>query len=215
MTEQAWLASNDSWEMLHFLSGNASVRKRRLFACARCRAFWDHVTDERSRQAVEVAERFADHRATNAEFEAAVAAVWGAPSISEVGGRVAASALMWDGDGESAWDTAFDQGGTEAERDALYAVADGVGELLRDVFGNPFRPISLNPAWRTPIVVHLAQAAYDERELPSGWLDAARLAVLADALESTGCADEILYHLRGPGPHLRGCWALDLLLGNQ
>ena len=62
----------------------------------------------------------------------------------------------------------------------------------------------------------LAQAAYDQRELPSGTLDTARFVVLADGLEEVGCADaDILGHLRGPGPHVRGCWALDLLLGKQ
>ena len=67
-----------------------------------------------------------------------------------------------------------------------------------------------------PQVVGLAQAAYDQRELPAGTLDPARLAVLADALEEAGCTDQtILYHLRGPGPHVGGCWAVDLLLGKE
>jgi hypothetical protein len=49
--------------------------------------------------------------------------------------------------------------------------------------------------------------------IPEGRLDNARLAVLADALEDVGCTDqEILQHLRAPGVHVRGCWALDLLL---
>jgi hypothetical protein len=62
-------------------------------------------------------------------------------------------------------------------------------------------------------VVSLAQAAYDERDLPSGHLDPGRLAVLADALEDAGGSDpDILGHLRGPGPHTRGCWVLDALL---
>jgi hypothetical protein len=48
------------------------------------------------------------------------------------------------------------------------------------------------------------------------WSDPQRLAVLADALEEAGCNDaEILTHLRSPGPHVRGCWALDLILGKQ
>ena len=85
--------------------------------------------------------------------------------------------------------------------------------LLRDIFGNPFRTISLTPDWRTPTVTSLATAAYDERILPSGELDPARLAVLSDALEAAGCDDsDILGHLRGPGPHVRGCWVIDLLL---
>jgi len=88
--------------------------------------------------------------------------------------------------------------------------------LLREVFGNPFRPATISPAWRTPQVVALAQAASEERELPAGTLDQARLAVLADALEEAGCDQaDLLAHLRGPGPHVRGCWAVDLLLGKQ
>ncbi len=60
----------------------------------------------------------------------------------------------------------------------------------------------------------IAKAAYDQRQMPSGALDRFRLGVLADALEDAGCTDaELLGHLRGPGPHVRGCWALDLVLG--
>ena len=96
------------------------------------------------------------------------------------------------------------------------------GWLLRDLFGNPFRPVSLNPAWRTPDVVAIAQAAYDERIAPDpanpGWLtiDPTRLAILADALLDAGCEDEvILSHCRSERPHVRGCWLIDLLLGKE
>lgn len=62
----------------------------------------------------------------------------------------------------------------------------------------------------------LASLAYEHPVLPSGHLDSARLAVLSDALEEAGCDDaEILSHLRSPGPHVRGCWALDLVLGKE
>ena len=78
------------------------------------------------------------------------------------------------------------------------------------------RPVTLNPAWLTPTVVQLAQAVYEERQLPEGTLDPAHLAVLADALEEAGCTDEaILTHLRGPGPHVRGCHVIDLILGRS
>jgi hypothetical protein len=89
--------------------------------------------------------------------------------------------------------------------------------LLRDIFGLiPFRPLTLSPAWQTPTVLSLAQAAYENRILPGGTLDAERLAVLADALEEAGCSDaEILGHLRGDGPHWRGCWVVDLVMGRS
>ena len=71
-------------------------------------------------------------------------------------------------------------------------------------------------AWNDAVVVRLAQSAYEERHLPAGTLDNGRLAVLADALEEAGCTDaDILDHLRGPGPHVRGCWPVDLCLGKS
>jgi hypothetical protein len=91
--------------------------------------------------------------------------------------------------------------------------------LLRCIFVNPFRPVTISPAvltWNDAVVVRLAQAAYEERHLPAGTLDNSRLAVLADALEEAGCTSEdILDHLRGPGTHVRGCWPVDLCLGKS
>jgi hypothetical protein len=89
--------------------------------------------------------------------------------------------------------------------------------LLHDLFGFLlFRPVSLDSAWRTPAVLSLSEAAYEERTLPAGTLDPDRLAVLADALEDAGCTDEqILVHLREPSPHVRGCWVVDAILGKD
>src|SRR5262249_50038156 len=112
-----------------------------------------------------------------------------------------------------------------AARAAQDALGSAGGECaaqavrLHDILGNPFRPSTISPAvltWNDGLVVRLAQAAYDERNLPAGTLDNGRLAVLADALEESGCTDaELLGHLRGPGPHVRGCYALDLMLGKS
>jgi hypothetical protein len=89
-------------------------------------------------------------------------------------------------------------------------------DLLRDILGNHFRPPSIAPDWLTPTVTGLAAVAYEERFLPSGELDNVRLAVLADALEEAGCADpDLLGHLRALGPHVRGCWVVDLILGKE
>src|SRR5262249_12049068 len=88
--------------------------------------------------------------------------------------------------------------------------------LLRDIFGNPFKPVVLGEEWVTPTITRLAQAAYDARLLPEGALDPSHLAVLGDALEEAGCADAALPGpLRGPGPHARGCFALEAVLGKS
>jgi hypothetical protein len=89
--------------------------------------------------------------------------------------------------------------------------------LLRDLFASPFRPPVIDSVWLSGndgTVAKLAQAIYQERSLPAGTLDPARLAVLSDALEDAGCGEQaILDHLRSPGPHVRGCWVVDSLLG--
>jgi len=93
--------------------------------------------------------------------------------------------------------------------------AGGKGEksvqaaLLRDIFGNPFRTVAFDPTTRTEAVVGLARGMYESR-------DFAPMPVLADALEDAGCADaDILAHCRGDGPHVRGCWVVDLVLGKS
>src|SRR5262249_28129998 len=81
--------------------------------------------------------------------------------------------------------------------------------LLRDLFGNPFRPVTADLGWLTPAVITLAQGIYDERAFD-------RLPILADALEEAGCRDpDMLPHCRQPGEHVRGCWAIDLILGKE
>jgi hypothetical protein len=91
--------------------------------------------------------------------------------------------------------------------------------LLRCVFGNPFRPVAVDPpwlSWQGGTVFRLALAAYNERHLPTGTLEPTRLAILADALEEAGCdLTELLGHLRSTGPHVRGCRVVDLVLGKS
>jgi hypothetical protein len=82
-----------------------------------------------------------------------------------------------------------------------------MARVLRCIFGNPFRPATLDPAWRTSTAVAIAQGIYDERAFD-------RLPILADALEDAGCDNnDILNHCRDTGPHARGCWVVDLVLG--
>jgi len=82
-------------------------------------------------------------------------------------------------------------------------------DIIRCVFGNPFRPVIFDPAWRTTTAVQLARGMYDSRDFSA-------IPILADALQDAGCESApILDHCRGPGPHVRGCWAVDPVLGKE
>jgi hypothetical protein len=86
--------------------------------------------------------------------------------------------------------------------------ADAVA-IIRDIFGNPFRPVTFSPDWRTSTAVALAKGMYESRDFSA-------MPILADALQDAGCdSDAILDHCRGPGPHVRGCWVVDLVLGKS
>jgi hypothetical protein len=217
MTETEWLNSTDPSAMLAFLEagGTTSDRRYRLFACACCRRIWDLLTDEESRKAVEVAEGYAEGLADDARLESAwKAAAYAADHADE-------------SDAPSSACNATDSDPWGAARHASFCAAqaaavDTTGErslqcdLLRDIIGNPLRPLpSLDgaPDWNDGLIVRLAEAAHDNRHLPSGHLEPARLAVLADALEEAGADPELTDHLRGAGPHVRGCFVVDLLLG--
>jgi hypothetical protein len=229
--------------MLHHLREGASDRKLMLFSAACLRRIWHGLLDERANMLVEATERFVDGRATGEEatqaYEAfrdawenddltvdfgpdpaavacvfragADAAIYVAGEAADFVGGTAAEALIppTSGDRQAAR--------MEARESAERAERAEQAALLRDIFGPlPFPPVPLAPSvlkWSDGLIGKLGQAAYDDRNLPAGTLDTARLAVLADALEEAGSEDaELLGHLRGQGPHVRGCWVLDLLL---
>jgi hypothetical protein len=224
VTEAEWDACTQPEKLLDFLHGRGGNRKRRLFAAAVCRRVWHLLTDERGRRAVEVTERYADGLAGPEELEAAFAAAdqalhtpredegplppWNAlhaarfaahPKVRVVADRVAHVAARLAGASTGGYDLV-----SYAVEQAHQCV------ILRDIFGSPFRPARVDSAWLAwegGTVPRLAAAVYGERGFD-------RLPILADTLEEAGCADpNILGHLRGPGPHVRGCWVLDLLLG--
>jgi hypothetical protein len=211
-------------------------RKLRLLAAARCRRLWPLLHDERSRAAITTAEEYADARIDSSALvkargaaDTVVAALLGQYTASadaaRAAARVAADAphavrTEWFdrprrsmsgrqvGLGAGVFDVV---GVVQAIRTADAGARAEHYHLLHDVFGNPFQPVRLDAACRTPTVGAITRAAYEER-LPSGVLDNARLAILADALEEAGCTEQgVLDHLRGPGTHVRGCWAVDLV----
>jgi hypothetical protein len=218
-------------------------RRLLLFRCACCRSVWNLFEDEHCRRAVEVAERFADGTARKPELEAARAKAqvleretqeylqayrghaarpdaWLANRRHSV--AMAAQWTTWTQYTIARADIvamsleAARASGADLQHGSPKWVALRESQarihaaLVRDIFGNPFRPASCGPSWLTHgggVVPKLAKAIYEERAFD-------RLPVLADALEDAGGADAaILAHCRGPGPHARGCWAVDLLLG--
>ncbi len=79
---------------------------------------------------------------------------------------------------------------------------------LREIFGNPFRAVTLDQAWLTSDVLALTRGIYEEKAFD-------RMPILADALQDAGCTNEAVFlHCRDTSiTHIRGCWVLDLLLG--
>jgi hypothetical protein len=203
MNEQQWLTSADADALLAFLRLGVSIRQLRLFACACCRRIW-HVLTPTSRRAVEVVERSADGLATAVELAEAIEMAEREEDGARGQTRAAARAAA------AAWANA-----EHARSAAAKAASDGAAErraqadLLRDIVGNPFRPVAVRQgwlAWNDGCVTRLARACYEENRFDT-------LPILADALEEAGCADEtLLAHFRSAGPHVRGCWALDALL---
>ena len=212
MTEADWLATVDPLALLAHHTRLASQRKLRLAAVACARHVWPLLADRWSREAVEAAERFADKAADRHDFAvaregAAEAVGWcelNAPGQPLHAARAAAAVTLDDP--------------TVAARAAARCVLEAVGEnagsllceRLRDVFGNPFRPVVLEPSWlgRDGGIKFLARSLYDGRRF-------AELPALADAIAAEGCqtAPAVVTHCRGPGPHVRGCWVLDMLTG--
>jgi hypothetical protein len=213
VTEADWLAATDPEAMLDQLADQISDRKLRLFAVASVRQVLYIARDARSRHAVEVAERFADGSATTQER-----------AVAERHALEAVAALPAGG---IRWFAAMAAKTTVAEKLSARAVSTQTrpsdpmyqehnqprkkrqADFIRDIAGNPFRFEALKPEWFIGIgerIPQLASAIYANRSWD-------RLPLLADALEDAGWTDaELLCHLRGPGPHVRGCWAVDLVL---
>lgn len=206
MTEDEWLACDDPDPMVKFLKDKATDRKFRLFACGCCRHVWPRITDPRSWTAVEMAERVADGLIPQDQliphYEAASEAARSFPERNDPAWAAAETATVRTRRKLSAW--------RSAESVAL-TLASGVpcAALLRCVFGNPFRPVTLDPSWLTSTVLSLAEGMYESRDFSA-------MPILADALGDAGCEDEaILAHCRGNSPHCRGCDVIDAILGES
>jgi hypothetical protein len=218
MTEADWLAGADPHRAMVWVreSGKVSDRRLRLFATAYCRRYRNVFDDPRSRKAVEIAELYADGLATEIQRKEA-----------HRNARKVASDRMQEGDWSwEPWIVASVASDHIGSWYAIVGAADfsatqtassepsGPGgisptHLIWCIFVNPFRPVAFDPRWRTADVVGLARGIYEDRAFD-------RLPLLADALMDAGCAEEqLLAHCRSDGPHVRGCWAVDLVLGKE
>ena len=223
-------------------SGRASERKLRLFAVACCRRIWPLLTDAKSQRAVKVAEQYADGHSTREQLQAAERTAGLAAGLGDSAASAAVCCTICeDGDAYDFANVPYflvgrvlnhaTDAATSIHTSYSSALAARKAErtaqaaLLRDILGNPFHPLpTLAPFLLTREITALVSVAYDKRRLPQGTLDPGLCAAVADALEDAreapGCCDatlpmgrwQLVEHLRSEGPHVRRCWALDLLL---
>jgi hypothetical protein len=234
MTESEWLTTDDPRRMLRYLEHGSFERRLRLFAVACVRRIWHLIDDERLVGMLELAERHADgdvparqmlaaQKRGNVVWQEAFARLEEAHP-EEVTHRVEKQPSPEAGRAcaiEAALSAAMES--PRMATSAYYlaqAAAAGLwrgtrgcpveaaaqADLLRDIFGNPYRPVGFRGEWRTREAVSLAEGMYASR-------DFAAMPILGDALEEVGCADEaVLGHCRSSSAHVRGCWVADLIL---
>lgn len=213
MTEAGWLLLKDSRTLLGFLREKGSSRKHRLFAVACCYRVRHLLTGDNSWPAVQVAEKqvevgeqyeiemWLDEELADAQNSLEIVPPVGIPYPN-----APAYYATWQNAPDAAESTAiasleaiqYVKGDIEAERASQVST-------IRDIFGNPFRPITLNPSWLTSTVHALANGIYNEKAFD-------RMPILGDALQDAGCDnDDIPNYCREPKEHVRGCWLVDLL----
>jgi hypothetical protein len=242
MTAAEWLVCADPALMLEGLRGKVSARKLRLFACAACRSIWHLLADDRVRCAVQVAERYAQGLASNAELERALHeasaaeassdepsardagwAAWAtaqAGDLGEAAGQVcyhAQRAAGWAAatqlfESDPAWAVSLDDRETDA---AYYGAYDQAKDALARAQAALLREIIGNPfmpARLDPCWLSPRVRALAQTIHEEGAFD--RLRVLAAAFEEAGCDSAvILDHCRQLAAHVRGCWVLDRVRG--
>jgi hypothetical protein len=241
VTEEEWLCGANPEVMLWTLSEQFPAgkeyddftsrgRQLRLFAIACCRHVGHLLTDPRSREALTVFEHYLEGLATRTDK------AWAEETSSDVirvleeatdGRCEAAMAVHRTIDFQDEFTDAFEVAGIAAQA-ATFAAGDPEEDrdrrekagrateeayqatLLRDIFGNPFHPVAFSPSWHTDTALSLARLMYESRDFSA-------MPILADALQDAGCDnDAVLTHLRDPhATHVRGCWALDLVLGKE
>jgi len=229
--EQFWLSGTDrhAAEVMYEVASRFlhSPRKRRLFGVASYFFAWPHPPAV-CRAVVDIAERLADGEATEVEYHSACtrASESYEPVVSEARwypaelrlgcstGRPYEALFVPFGQAEIPETNRVRTGDVMQPTERVaHAVPlldwRAVTDLFREVFGNPFRTVAFDSAWRSPLAVELASAMYELRAF-------GRMPELAAALELAGCGvPEVLAHCCASGSHVRGCWVIDLVLGRE
>jgi len=218
MTESEILDRKDSATMLAYLQSQQGDRRVRLVCVGCCRQLWDLLADDQ-RLIVEMAEKQVERMGNDVDIrrsflEAQVLVVKNhRHDPADLAIFCSSSLALAEIEDRS---RCF-QSSRDAVTPAMFATHENaetvhrerLARVLRCVFGNPFKAIAFDPAWRTANVTKQAQGIYEERAFE-------RMAVLGDALEETGCTSpEILNHCRAKGVHVRGCWVVDGVLAKE
>ncbi len=217
MTEAEWIGHAVPGLMLRFLGDAAGERRLRLFTCNCADLVWHAMLGRGVPRVLELAWAAADGLFPRSELEVLTPPPASGPvadlyadQVLQVACRpplpdtVAVSRRNVE---SLAVLLAADAGRDTAQ--ASIASRTTLSNFLRDIFGNPFRPVTFSPSWRTSTAVTLAAQMYESREFGA-------MPILADALQDAGCdSADVLDHCRGEGPHVRGCWVVDLVLGKK
>lgn len=207
MTESEWLASTDPVALLEALPRPLNDRKLRLWMTACHRRVW-HLLTSLERRMPEATELYLEGKISLAQFDAAYID----------------NGLFEDDHAPTPEEYSLERALNEVEYITEYAndpeeEAAAQADLVREIFGNPFRAVTVEPTWLAfagGAIPRVAQSIYDNRKLPEGVLDPVQLTALADVLERAGCGDEaLLSHCRDAGPHVLGCWAVDHTLSKE
>jgi hypothetical protein len=207
MTEAEWLAATDPESLLVWLQFAATARpSRRKLALASsgwARQVGRRIRSELIARAFHLTERGADGSVGQGDVAAFLSEFYGRGGGDDLSIGLAAVRILWPHRVEEPPEESV---GFVSRWAAVYLRPNSRADILRDVIGNPFRPASLDPSWVTSTVVSLARQMYASR-------DYSAMPILADALQDAGCdSTDVLAHCRGPGPHIRGCWVVDLVL---
>ena len=221
MTEEEWLACEEPWRLL--IQAGHQRRKLGLWQVACCRRLAGHLRSKWLQQALTLAERYAEGEVGADALVPYTRAEW-TDYCEKTKLRLlpaeltAADAVLWTVAGAGHSPTIISSYVLDALRFATNVAERTVVveteaklhvSLFRDVFGNPFRLVALDPTWLTSDVLALASQMYELREFSA-------MPILADALQDAGCTNEdVLTHCRTAGEHVRGCWVLDLVLGKE